>query len=483
MAEKSLSPSSSTINPSRIQITTLPGSIPQSGHTPTDSSTPDLAVASITPPIKPKPICPPLQDALDAARPLHPTQFPNQPPKKDSVPPSTIANIGYMLAKYGITVRYNVIKKKIEVTWAGQSGTADNRDKVALTTILSLTALNQMQTGPVPGILETLADRNPHNPVGDWIDSKPWDGIDRLQEFSDTLTVREDFPVQLRDVLIHRWLISAVAAVMVPQGFFGRGILTLQGPQSIGKTSWIRELVPDPILREQVIKLDHHLDASSKDSLITAVSHWIVEIGELDSSLKKDIARLKGFITGYQDKLRKPYGRADSEYPRRTIFCASVNDHAFLVDPTGNTRFWTIPVTKIDYQHNIDMQQLFAQIAIDYHNGENWWLDQHEERLLEQHNSEHRAVSAIRERLIGAIDHTGSIREPKAYSAMGALQRTGMPRPNNQQCKEAGSILRELYGDPKKIQGIYKWRVPFKKDKPDKYSQNLPEPDEDDEYY
>lgn len=53
-------------------------------------------------------------------------------------------------------------------------------------------------------------------------------------------------PVQLRDVLIHRWLISAVAAVMVPQGFFGRGILTLQGPQSIGKTSWIRELVPDP---------------------------------------------------------------------------------------------------------------------------------------------------------------------------------------------------------------------------------------------
>lgn len=482
MAEKSLSPSPSVTNTSRIQITPRQDTLPQPEQAPTHPPTSELAPSEKALAIQSQPIHTQPQDTLDAARPLKAAQFPNQPAKDNGTPPSTIANIRYLLARYGITVRYNVIKKKIEVMWAGQSGTADNRDKVALTTILSLTALNQMQTGPVPGILETLADRTPYNPVADWISSKPWDGIDRLQEFSDTLKVREDYPLPLRDVLIHRWLISAVAAVLEPQGFYGRGILTLQGPQSIGKTSWIRGLVPDPILREQVIKLDHHLDASSKDSLITAVSHWIVEIGELDSSLKKDIARLKGFITGYQDKLRKPYGRADSEYPRRTVFCASVNDHAFLVDPTGNTRFWTIPVTTIDYQHSIDMQQLFAQIANDYHNGEIWWLDQHEERLLEQHNNEHRAVSAIRERLIGAIDDTGSISEPKAYSAMGALQRTGMPRPNNQQCKEAGSVLRELYGDPKKIQGIYKWRVPFKKDKPDMYGHTLPEPDEDERY-
>lgn len=420
---------------------------------------------------------------LDNAQPLDPSGFPNAPLKDDGIPPTTIPNTIYLLQMYGIGLRYNVIKKKLEVMWANQSGTTDNRDKVALTSILSLAALNRMNTGPIPSFLETIADRNPHNPVADWITSKPWDGINRLEDFQNTLVVREDYPVPLRNVLIYRWLVSAVAAALMPSSFYGRGILTLQGPQSIGKTSWIRRLINDPILRELALKLDHHLDAGNKDTIITAVSHWIVEIGELDSSLKKDIARLKGFITSDRDKLRKPYGRADSEYQRRTVFCASVNDHSFLVDPTGNTRFWTIPVTKIDYQHTIDMQQLFAQIFVDFQKGERWWLDRNEEASLEKMNQEHRAISAIRERLINAIDTTGSISEPKAYNATTALQKTGIERPSNQQCREAGSILRELFGEPKKIQGIYKWRVPFKKDKPDKFSKVLPEPDDDDDLY
>lgn len=414
---------------------------------------------------------------------LDPASFPNPAADDKGKPPTTIGNVIHLLRKYGIDIRYNVIKKKLEITWPGQAGTTDNRDQVALTTIISLAALNRLKTGAIPSILEVIGDRNPHNPVADLIMSKRWDGIDRLEAFQNTLVEREDFPKPLKDVLIYRWLISAVAAALMPQGFYGRGILTLQGPQSIGKTSWIRALITDPILRELALKLDHHLDAGNKDTIITAVSHWIVEIGELDSSLKKDVARLKGFITSDRDKLRKPYGRADSEYQRRTVFCASVNDHAFLVDPTGNTRFWTIPVTKIDYQHTIDMQQLWAQIAVDFQKGERWWLDRHEEALLEKLNQEHRAVSAIRERLMGAIDHTGSITEPKAYSATTALQKVGIERPSNQQCKEAGGILRELYGDPKKIQGVFKWRVPFIKDKPDKFSKYLPEPDDDDDLF
>jgi predicted P-loop ATPase len=112
--------------------------------------------------------------------------------------------------------------------------------------------------------------------------------IDRLQAFYDTLIHREDFPAPLKEVLLYRWLISAIAAVLKPSAFRARGVLTLQGPQSIGKTAWINSLVSDPLLREMVIKLDHHLDAGNKDSILTAVSHWIVEIGELDSSFKKD---------------------------------------------------------------------------------------------------------------------------------------------------------------------------------------------------
>lgn len=400
---------------------------------------------------------------LDKALPLDPDSFPNPPHKPGKPIKATITNVQYLLTSYGISVSYDVIKKQLRVILPQQSGSSDNVSNVALTQILSLATLNRLSTGPIPAILETLGDRNLYNPVADWIMSKPWDGVDRQQAFYDTLVEREDFSKPLKEVLMIRWMISGVAAALMPQGFYCRGILTLQGPQSIGKTSWIRALIPDPILRERALKLDHHLDASNKDSLITAVTHWVVEVGELDSSLKKDVARLKGFITSDRDKLRRPYARSDSEYQRRTVFCASVNDQSFLVDSTGNTRFWTIPVTSINYQHEINMQQLWAQVAEMFQSGETWWLDHNEEKCLEKFNNDHRAISVIREQILAGVDldraHASNL---KAFSATEMLKEIGNDRPSNPQCKECAGILRELFGQPKKIQGVYKWRVPLR---------------------
>lgn len=323
--------------------------------------------------------------------------------------------------------------------------------------------MNNIPVGQIPSFIEVIADKNQYNPVENWIKSKPWDRIDRIESICATLVHHTDYPEELKRQLIYRWLLSAVAAALKPSGFKARGVLTLQGPQSIGKTSWISALIPDLILREDVLKLDHHLDAGNKDSLLTAISHWIVEIGELDSSFKKDIARLKGFLTADRDKVRRPYGRSDSEYPRRTVFCATVNEHNFLVDSTGNSRWWTISVTSINFQHNIDMQQLFAQLAVDFNNGAQWWLTREEEELLESHNKQHRSISAIRERLIEILD-LDRIGEDglTAMTATQLLQKLDIKSPSNPQSKECASILRELLGDSKKIQGYNKWRIPFK---------------------
>jgi len=299
---------------------------------------------------------------LDLAVPLDPSAFPNQPRSPGRPPPATIPNVQHVLTGYGISIRYDVIKKSLLVTMPGHHGSPDNFDSVALTQISSLALLNGMQMAPVQGIVEAIGDRNLFNPVSEWILGRPWDGVDRLPAFYDTLVEREGYPKALKETLIHRWLLSAVAAAFETSGFSCRGVLTLQGPQGIGKTKWASSLISDPTLSKQVIKLGHHLDAADKDSQLTAIAHWIVEIGELDGTLKRDIARLKGFLTGDQDKIRKPYGRAYSSFARRTVFCATVNDAKFLVDPTGNSRWWTIPVVNIKYTHDIDMQQLFAQL-------------------------------------------------------------------------------------------------------------------------
>jgi len=398
---------------------------------------------------------------LDSAKPLDAEKFPNLGSNgKDS--PTTIPNLNYLLTEYGITARYDVIRKKLLINIPGSSGCPDNADNTALTQIISLARLNNLSVGQVPSYVEAIGDRYQFNPVADWIMSKPWDGKNRLPDMHNTLVVREGFPNTLKELLLERWLLSAVAAALKPNCFRARGVLTLQGPQSIGKTAWVSSLVTDPILRDAVIKLDHHLDAGNKDSQITAICHWIVEIGELDSSFRKDIARLKGFITSDRDKVRKPYARAQSEYQRRTIFCATVNDDSFLVDDTGNSRWWTIPVVSINYEHGIDTQQLFAQLAVVFHKGEQWWLSPEEEQWLELMNNDHRRVSVVRERVTAAIDTNLSEESRPAMTTTEVLIKVGIEHPTNPQCKECCGVLREILGQPKRYRGQMKWRVPLR---------------------
>lgn len=412
----------------------------------------------------------------DIAEPLSSESFPHPPRAGGTRPPTTIQNVEHILKSCGVTYRYNVIGKKSQLFIPGLPRSPDNADNVAITHVISLGILNGLSPGQIPAFVEALCDKHQYNPAADWITSKPWDGKNRFREFSETLTERRDFPTQLKLVLMSKWLRSAVAAVLMPHGFRARGVLTLQGPQSIGKTAWVASLVPDPILKDGLIKLDHHLDANNKDSVMTAVSHWITEIGELDSSFRKDPGRLKGFLTNSHDKLRRPYARVDSEYPRRTVFCATVNDDQFLVDLTGNTRWWTIPVTKINYNHDIDMQQLFAQIAEGFNDGKEWWLTREEEELLEQHNMQHRKASAIRDLVMDSLDlNKKDSNKLPAMSASEFLRRLEIKNPSNAQAKECGAVLREHLGDPKKLNGTYKWRIPL-------LDEPIVRVDDDDEY-
>lgn len=394
--------------------------------------------------------------------PLDPRSFPHQPRGNGNSVPATLDNIRHLLSSYGINPRYNVISKGLTLNIPGLSTLTDTADQVSLSFLYSLANLNGISTGTLPDFVSALASQNPYNPVAEWIERKPWDGTDRLETFYETLSVPDDFPKGFRNLLMRRWLISTVAAVFKPFGFRSRGVLTLQGKQSIGKTAFIRSLIDDPILRESTIKLDHHMDASNKDSLISAIRHWIVEIGELDSSFRKDVARLKGFLTSDIDRVRKPFGRVECDFPRRTVFCATVNDEQFLVDSTGNSRWWTIPVTKVNFNHGLPMQQIFAQIYLLFSQGESWWLTEDEEEQLALLNRNHLQSSAIAEMVHKAIDHERLHSDRlEALTPVEVLQRIGIKVPRNVQCKECAGALREILGEPKRINGKNKWRVPL----------------------
>ncbi|MGN7876649.1 VapE domain-containing protein [Roseateles sp. 22389] len=394
---------------------------------------------------------------------VDPFKFPDRNPLGGK-PPTTIPNLEYVLEQYGVTIRYDVISKCMVYEIPGCALNPDNVENIALAEITSLAAANGLNTQNVALFLDAIAGRNSYNPVLDWIESKPWDGHDRLPEFYRTVTVIDEFPLHLRDALIYRWLLSATAAAVLATGFHARGVLTLQGAQSIGKTSWIRRLIPDP-LRSSVLKIDHHLDPNNKDSIIAAVSHWIVEIGELDSSFRKDIARLKGFLTGERDKVRRPYARSDSNYERRTVFCATVNETSFLVDNTGNSRWWTLPVKALDCNHDVDMQQLFAQLKLLVDSNEQWWLTSEEELELNTQNLQHLSVSVLRESIRHHLDEVKSAplvtQTTKKLTATKVLLELGFESPTNKQAKECAEILRQLVGSEKRVHGSNVWEFPI----------------------
>lgn len=389
-------------------------------------------------------------------------EFPDAPEYRDNTTlPCTIENLEIILAKEGFKVRYNRVKKKVEIEAPGHVPTADNCDSVGLTLIISMAARYNLATGNIPAFVEVIADKHAYNPVADWIRSKPWDGVDRLPALYATVHAAPDYPESLKVILLRKWLLSAVAAAIKDEGFRTRGVLVLQGDQGINKTTWVRATVSNLALRDQLVKIDHHLDVSNKDSLIGAITHWIVEIGELESSFRKDVARLKGFLTSPTDKVRRVYARGVSEYPRRTVFVATVNDARFLVDTTGNSRWWTIPVVKLDADHKIDMQQLYAQLVQDVAAGDEWWLTPEEEAQLAEINAQHQTISAVDELIRAYVDPARlGCRDNPYVSASGLLRLLGIDNPNNGQSREAGATLRELCGKPSKINGTYKWRFP-----------------------
>jgi putative DNA primase/helicase len=318
-------------------------------------------------------------------------------------PMGTINNLKELLKFLKIQVRYNAVSKNEEILIPGKNFTVDNKLNASLSWIISMAIKAGMPSGNIQEYVLHLADENVYNPVVNWILSKPWDGKDRLTEMYQTVTCTDEArDGLLKETLMKRWFISAVAAIFEQGGISAHGMLVFQGAQATGKTYWFKKLAPSHL---NVIKDGLTLKPDDRDSVKRAVSFWLVELGELDATFRKaDIAQLKSFMTSDKDVLRLSFARKESEFARRTIFFGSVNDQEFLADKTGNRRFWVIECAGINYKHEIDMQQFWAQIYLIYKLGEPWILQPDELLKLNESNAKHEFIEPLEEMLMDAYD-------------------------------------------------------------------------------
>ncbi|RDS80903.1 hypothetical protein DWU98_12930 [Dyella monticola] len=376
-------------------------------------------------------------------------------------PQDTVVNMRHMLRHYAFTVRYDTIRKRMDIEYPGMIASIENQQSVALAAVRSLCAKNSLPKQDVAEHLIHIGNmpENVWNPIAEFIRSRPWDGCSRFGALLDTVQIRPEYDRDLFAVLLRRWLISAVAAALKPAGFMSKGVLVFQGGQSVGKTSWFRSLVPEEM--RDLIKVDAMIDPQNKDTVISAISHWLVELGELDGTLRRaDIARLKGFISQDCDQFRRPYSRAEDKAPRRTVFFASVNPEQFLADDTGNVRWWTVPVTGINYNHAIDMQQLWAEVATWYQAGERWWLDRDEEARLERLNGQHQVSDPIGELITLKYGDASASAPRTPMTATEVLLEIGYDRPTKANLNEAAKVLRALFGEAKRTKAARQFMVP-----------------------
>jgi putative DNA primase/helicase len=265
---------------------------------------------------------------------------------------------------------------------------------------------------------------------------------------------------KLKEAMLHRWLISAVAAAFEPRGVSAHGVLVLQGEQYLGKTKWFKSLVPAEL---GVIQDGLILRPDDRDSVKQAVSFWLVELGELDATFRKsDIAQLKAFLTRDRDTLRRAYAKLESHYARRTVFFASVNPRQFLHDPTGNRRYWTISCASIDHDHGLDMQQVWAEVyETAYRAGEGWLLTSNELSALNAHNKDYEVLDPIRERLLTRFDWQANDMLWRWMTATDIMLEIGFDRPTRADVTQCGQIVSELNGGKvRKSNGKRLSRVP-----------------------
>ena len=367
-------------------------------------------------------------------------------------------NIEYLLNFYKIVIKYNEIKKDIEVDIPHKNFTKANKAKLILAELRSLCIKNNVPTSDIADWVLMLADQNNYNPVYDFLNESPWDGISRIPEFLDTI-ICENIP--LRDMLVNKWMIGAIATGLSKIGLAHQGVLTLCGPQYCGKSSWFCSLMPD---HPNLTLGDHSLTPTDKDSVRTATRFWLTELSEVDGAVRKsDVSSMKSFLTRKLDVYRCPYDRADTEAPRNTAFVATVNDPKFLRDSTGNRRWWVLDVKSLNAEHNMDMQQVWAEYYNLFLSGASQFLDKDEFSLLNASNMNHTVKPSIdeliRERYLWEEDQR-LLRK----SATQVLVDCGIDLGGSDKTKminDCHQTLRELTnGDPKMIKGVRIYYLP-----------------------
>lgn len=293
---------------------------------------------------------------------------PKSPYDIDGTGMLSIENLEHYLKVKGYQVRYNIVKHEVEYLGFPEylEGAESNSAPILIKNELQK-HLKKCSVQSIMDFLDFIGRKNRINPIQDKIKSAEWDGVDRIQQIYEMFQIDETDT--LSRTLFQKWLMQTVCGLYnsMKNPFSLDIVLVFQGEQGVGKTRFFQHLSDLHMNRADYFGEGVCLDPRNKDSVIESTAKWICELGEIGSTMKKDIDIVKAVLSRAYDEYRPAYARSSIRYARMTSFVGTVNDAEFLIDQTGNRRFATIPLkqgVKIDVKNlkSFDSLQLWAQV-------------------------------------------------------------------------------------------------------------------------
>jgi hypothetical protein len=252
------------------------------------------------------------------------------------------------------------------------------------------------------------------------------------------------------DRWVRKWLIGIPAAC---KGEIVRTVIVFCGGQYSGKTSWFRELLPEPLSKYYA---ESRLDRG-KDDEIGMTQKLIIMDDEFGGKSRKDAEKFKELVSKKVFFLREPYGTCNVDLRRLAILCGTSNDTAIINDPTGNTRILPINILSLDHDiyNSVDKVQLFVELWRAYESGETHKLDVDDLKDLAEISSDHEEITIERELLQkffaqGNLPMTAT--DIKNYIETHSVQKI-------QNLRKLGIEMKKFFGKSKAIKenGIVKY--------------------------
>ncbi|MDW3208923.1 MAG: VapE family protein [Reichenbachiella sp.] len=297
----------------------------------------------------------------------------------------------YILEANSVFVRLNLFNNCREIKWSSDKWRRiEDKDLC----VIYIRLLSKMYNkADCDDWLTVLALENQIDPVKAYLESlEPINGEEHISQLANTIESAEPHTTH---TLLRRWLIGLVASLLeVNQA--NENVLVFVGKQGLGKTQWAKRLLPNELQQYFATK---NLTPGNKDDELMLGEFVLILMDELSSILTRKASNeaFKEMLSLDKVTHRKPYAREVSSHVRKASIIGTSNESEFLKDETGNRRFFPIYAIKIDYQHQVDVSKVFAELYQLYKQGERGHLLPHERKMLDSHNRNFEATNPYTE--------------------------------------------------------------------------------------